>query len=329
MWNFIPKFVFDQIGGLPFLLVCSYKINKIPVKLSNFHKQVLLAWNLIYKHNFSPQRYYIWNNGDILCKKKSFFLKNWFDKSIFLVSQLINTEGSLMSHDEFTTYYDFPVTAKEFALVMGAIPHGSVTLCRGSFPSDVSLVNLDDAPCGKVCFSTTHKNNNKAIRSLFQNEIVTKPYVITYWSNFVSNIPWLKVWALPHKYLITNKIKEISFKILHKMYPVKHFLKKFKPYLNINCSLCAVHPETVSHLFWKCHFSSKLWKDVVKFINDMVYKDFVLLYEHVLFGFYPNDRKLHEKAYLINLLIILTKFHIHKCKFLDRRPLFTVFYKEF
>ncbi len=30
-----------------------------PVKLSTFHAQALLAWKLIYKHNFSPQRYFI------------------------------------------------------------------------------------------------------------------------------------------------------------------------------------------------------------------------------------------------------------------------------
>lgn len=41
MWNFIPKYVFNQISGLPFILVCNYKINKIPVKLSDFHEQAL------------------------------------------------------------------------------------------------------------------------------------------------------------------------------------------------------------------------------------------------------------------------------------------------
>lgn len=34
LWNFIPNFVFNQIGGLPYLLVCNYQINKIPLKLS-------------------------------------------------------------------------------------------------------------------------------------------------------------------------------------------------------------------------------------------------------------------------------------------------------
>ena len=101
LWNFIPKFVFNQIGGLPYLLVCNYQINKIPLKLSEFHKQVLLAWKIIYKHNFSPQKYYLWNNGDILHNKKSLFLRNWFERDIDTVAQLLSSDGLLMSYEEF------------------------------------------------------------------------------------------------------------------------------------------------------------------------------------------------------------------------------------
>ncbi len=38
-------------------------------------------------------------------------------------------------------------------------------------------------------------------------ESISVPYVISYWNGFVSDIPWKKVWSLPHKYLITNKMR--------------------------------------------------------------------------------------------------------------------------
>lgn len=105
MWNFIPKFVFNNIGGLPFLLVCNYQTNKIPLKLSEYHKQALLSWKLAFKHNFSPHRYYIWNNGDILHNRKSVFLQNWVDKNILIVPQLMSPEGHLLGHHEFCEKY--------------------------------------------------------------------------------------------------------------------------------------------------------------------------------------------------------------------------------
>ncbi len=74
LWYYIPNLVFDQIGGIKFLLNCNFDINKIPIKLSNFHRQALLSWLLVYKHNFSPHRCLIWNNKDIKYKNKTLFL---------------------------------------------------------------------------------------------------------------------------------------------------------------------------------------------------------------------------------------------------------------
>ncbi|CDQ67332.1 unnamed protein product [Oncorhynchus mykiss] len=95
------------------MLVCNYNIDKVPVKLSAFHRQVFLSWSLIYKHNFSPHRYYIWNNWDILYKNTYLFLE---------YCQLVNAEGLLLSYKEFLSLYKVPVTPKDFAIVLDAIP---------------------------------------------------------------------------------------------------------------------------------------------------------------------------------------------------------------
>ncbi len=97
-WNAFPQLIFSQFGGLPFLLMCNYDISKLPIKLSNFHRQVLLAWALIYKHNFSPQRCFIWNNKNILFKNKSLYYDNWFSNGLVLVQQLFNDQGLLLKN---------------------------------------------------------------------------------------------------------------------------------------------------------------------------------------------------------------------------------------
>ncbi len=73
-WNILPNIVFSKVGGLPFLL-CNYSFIKLSLKLYFFYKRVLLAWHLVYKHNFSPHSYFIWNTGDIFYKIKSTFPK--------------------------------------------------------------------------------------------------------------------------------------------------------------------------------------------------------------------------------------------------------------
>ena len=74
---------------------------------------------------------------------------------------------------------------------------------------------------GNVCFSADQEKNNYKIRALFQREIIPIPYIIPNWNSIVENIPWEKVWTLPHRYLLTNKVKEITFKLIHKCYPTK------------------------------------------------------------------------------------------------------------
>ncbi len=136
------------------------------------------------------------------------------------------------------------------------------------------IVNLTDTVCGKICFSQT--KNNKSIRALFLKEVTTKPCSIAYWSNFVRNPKWESVWLLPHKFFVTNKVKETSFKIIHKFYPVKHFLSKFKKDIDVNCSFCSLHLETVPHIFWHCSFVKKLWYEVSVFITEKILFNFIL-----------------------------------------------------
>ena len=50
LYSFILKF-FKKWEALN--LCCDYDIYELPVKLSHYHQQVLLYWN-IYKHNFTP-----------------------------------------------------------------------------------------------------------------------------------------------------------------------------------------------------------------------------------------------------------------------------------
>lgn len=106
LWNFIPNYVFSKIGGLGFLLRCNFSVCKLPLKLSNFHKQMLLAWSLVYKHNFSPHRCLIWNSMDILYKRKTLFFDNWFRNNILFVSQLFDSNGSLYEYSEFLRTYN-------------------------------------------------------------------------------------------------------------------------------------------------------------------------------------------------------------------------------
>ncbi len=137
----------------------------------------------------------------------------------------------LNGEEEFLSTRNFLVTPQQFHLVFDAIPTGSLMLFRNVIrpaPRPVFFPNPADCPVGKMCFSLHPQNGNTAIRVLFHRDVVSIPYVMAYWNQFVNYTYWKKVWMLPHKYPIMNKIKEVSFRIIHKYYPSSHCMQKFK-----------------------------------------------------------------------------------------------------
>jgi len=258
------------------------------------------------------------------------FLENWYDHGIYLVKQLFNCNGVLLSYSELLKKYGIPIPPKEYAIVFDAIPSGVIMLLKSSFTSELTLLNLDPAvtSVGQICFCTKKSNNNCNIRALFQKDIISVPNVVSYWNSFTPDLNWKKIWCLPSKYMITNKIKEVSFKIIHRFYPCKIFLRKYKKDIDVDCSFCSQSLEDLYHLFWSCPFSYVFWQDFRTFISLNILSDFSITYVEVLFGFlsYPANNK--DQYYIINLLILLSKFHIHKSKFCHHKPSFSIFEKE-
>ena len=106
-WFYIPNLFFEKCGGLNFLLSCDFKCSKLPIKLSNFHKQALDAWNIAFKHTFSPHTCIIWNKQHALSKRKSIYKKEWFDKGIIFISDLLNCNGEFLQLNDFYSYQQF------------------------------------------------------------------------------------------------------------------------------------------------------------------------------------------------------------------------------
>ena len=273
IWNFISAHVFNSVGGLDFLLRCNYNICKLPIKLSNFHSQLLLSWSMLYSHNFSPHKYFIWNNVDIKFKNKSLFVRRWFDNKILLVSQLLNDNGQLFRYEEFISVYNFPVTPREYSIVFDAIPDGARRLLLDA-PKGINCtlpsLSPHDLYIGNICPLLSDKATNHCVRSIIQRDIVSKPAAVFYWNNLYSDIDWKNAWILPRKFLITNKVREVTLKVMHRCYPVKTNLIKYKIDIEAHCTFCGNSDETIAHLFWECTQSHLFWRDLNNFVNDKI-----------------------------------------------------------
>uniref|UniRef100_A0A3P9LB20 Reverse transcriptase domain-containing protein n=1 Tax=Oryzias latipes TaxID=8090 RepID=A0A3P9LB20_ORYLA len=317
IWNIFPHHMFAKVGGLRFLLLCHYNIDR----------QTLLSWALIYKHNFSPHKFFIWNNRYILYKNKSLFYNNWFDNNILLVGQLFNHNGQLLGYEEFNLKYNLAVPPKEYAIVFDAVTNEICELFKNTaLDANIPFISLSDTTIGKSCLSCARKNN-KIIRALFQQNVISVPSAVFYWRKFIPDLPWKNVWTLHQKLLINNKMRDVSYKLLHRIYPTNQYMIRYKKTIDPNCAFCKEHPETISHLFWNCNITKKLWKDCARFINYKLDSQYQMKFEHIIFGLHERNIRSNVKL-AINLTIIFGKFHIHKSKFSSSQLFFPLIIKE-
>ena len=218
IWNAIPNDLFNKLGGIHFFLKCNFKIDKIPIKLSNFHKQALLSWGLIYKRGFSPTSCYIWNNQHIQHRNKTIFYKSWFDQGILWVNQLIDKHGQILSYNQFINKYHLTISQTEYTTVSNTVPVEIQQLLKGS--QFHPLIQKNDT---KIFIHnidiTTKFCSNKVIRNLIQPS--NRPAANSYWNSLYGEINWRGVWLVGEKLFIHNKVKEISYKICHNVYPAK------------------------------------------------------------------------------------------------------------
>uniref|UniRef100_A0A3B3CA37 Reverse transcriptase domain-containing protein n=1 Tax=Oryzias melastigma TaxID=30732 RepID=A0A3B3CA37_ORYME len=322
MWNAFPNHIFNTLGGIKFLLKCDYKLEKLPTKLSNFYKQALLAWKLIYKHNFSPTSCFIWNNSNVQYKNKSIFFPRWYENDIVLIRQLFNSHGHLLTYEEFLFKFNIPVPPKEYAIVLDAIPTSLLQLFKGICNTNqlttqtIFLADVD------LCVNSV---SNKQIRNLFHT--TTLPAGRFFWDSKFVDINWSYVWTIGNKYCLNNKVKEVSYKILHCIYPVKKTLSRFAVDMDQTCSFCGTQEETIYHLFVDCRHTHVFWTEVGNHIGNITKETVTFLDKEIILGYLTNKVD-KDFIFITQLFLLLAKFHIHKAKWSNSKPRFQHFLNE-
>lgn len=189
----------------------------------------------------------------------------------------------------------------EYAVVFDALLKGMLQLLRGS-TFEVSMIHLFNSSIflGEMDIIKT-QCSNKYVRNLMQ--YVTVPPAKFFRTLLYGEIVWKKIWLVWDKFCLNNKVKEVSFKIMHQIYPAKKTLERFKIDIEYSCDFCGLAEESICHLFYHCTYTRMLWVDVGNYIRRKT-KD-----KDVFICFENNEKE--ELVFFVQLILLLGKFHIH------------------
>ena len=81
----------------------------------------------------------LFNNKEILVGGKPVFIKEWFDRNILSIQDLLNSNGQLLPFQEFINKYDCNTDFLQFYQVMSAITKYLVAKARKTAPPENEL----------------------------------------------------------------------------------------------------------------------------------------------------------------------------------------------
>ncbi len=295
-------------GGNNILSYHPDSIKNISKNFNPFWKNIFEIWCEQYSEIQNPRCQPLWFNPKIKIGGEVIFYKHWYNAGINNVNDLLDEQGHFFKHRDFIQKYNLNENFLRFSSVISAVPREWKQEIRTD-NEKLDLVEYDNIKAVKK-----NKNINKYI---YQNMLAkikdTHTELETKWKVILNNenIELTEHFTLLHKYIKGTTLKNLQYKILHRIYPTNKSLYKMK-IINYNrCSICQT-VESLEHLLFECIVVKNLWYKIFEELDlGHKFQNFEFTRATVTLG-YVN----HDNIYIsgINTFIVLIKQYILNCK---------------
>ena len=246
---------------------------------------------------------FIFFNKNILRDNKIVYIKEWLDKGIWKIGDLIKEDKQYMTYQEFNTQYNLNTN---FIVYIGIIQ--AIKSYQIKYAIDINAENITITE-PKV-WNIILKGNDE-IKERFRTK-GQKHNAIVKWNLKFDNLNWVEIFKEIHKNTQDTKMKWFFYKIIYRIIPTNRHLTLLKIKADPTCNFCNINEQTISHLFWSCEHVTQLWNDLVNLIkvNCRGQQNLQFSEEFIIFGVNANI----EKDTILYLIILYAKYFIFICK---------------
>ena len=125
---------------------------------------------------------------------------------------------------------------------------------------------------------------------------------------------------LPFNLKISNKAKQMNYKILHNFVATNKLLYKIGKVDSPRCNFCQLYDQDTQHLFYHCMVVRNFWFRVVEYLNIEHDLTVNISLEDILFGHASI-----KGNNIINKTIMLGKLYVYFCKTAEKELIFEQF----
>ena len=222
-----------------------------------FWKDVVTDWALL------SQKQRIITNSDILHSclwynskiyKGDVFLPKWFNKGIYLIVDILSSDGKMIKNAEIELKYNFKINFLNYFTVRSGLNdflkqywHKDSTTCnytRPSIPTHMKPLIRSHSSCKHFYNILKNVDNNVEKKS----ETKWKP-ILQHDQIFSKDI-WNTIYRICFKTIADNNIEWFQYRTCFNILGTKQHLYKIKIYPNELCSFCTQYSESIKHLFF-------------------------------------------------------------------------------
>ena len=320
-WKAIPNYLLDKYGGLNFLLRCNYDENFLArIKLPQFYKEILQHFlELKTSYNdllFSHQEFVLFNNKDILSDGCSIFYKNWFEKGVYLIQDLLDANGNVMSYTKFTEKYLLSCNFLFYFQVISAIPRNAIERAKVTPIEKTDFLSKNVFPLSSEICVNLFKMKNKDFYKLLINKDKIELKASIKWARDlqVDLIP-LESYFWGIKIICKdNKLREFYFKLLHRVIVTKKELFLYGKENNMLCRYCQMN-DSIIHTLQNCSWTKLFFSEVIKWFNAENATSLSFSQIGIMFGRKVNikNAELHFERKL-NFTLLFAKYYLYNTK---------------
>jgi len=128
-----------------------------------------------------------------------------------------------------------------------------------------------------------------------------------------------KIWSLSHNLPLDNKVKQLQYKLLHRIVPCNKYLHqrlKIKP--DSLCEVCNAE-DSIEHYFLECPQNIGFWSDVRNFLFALTNKN--VSDTEIMLGVFDN----RKYQVMVNHFLLHAKYFVYSCQVADKGPHYQAF----
>ena len=257
-------------------------------------------------------------NNNILVGKSPIFYADWLRENVCTIGKLLKENRSFLSYNEFVNAYGIATNFLTYSGCINAVK--SFIHASGVPNADGKETKYDLSKVLRVICSV--QRGTKVFYDILINNNV-QPNCCKKWEERIFNrVDWNVIFKKVQS-IKDVKLKWLQIRIVHRILGTNIITTKMGLENNNKCTFCQNYKENIQHLLWDCVITQNFWKTLERNIVEKCLNATALRFsEHVvLFGCDSNFRS--DQTF--DLLILLAKSYIYKCKMSKENPIFQVF----